>query len=272
MIQAFVVNRGIARLIDEILSQAVTGGAKEQQTWKRTEREIKELFECDYAHRLRATFEPGEVRDLVSIASAIWPNFNRSPMGPPSMGLFAEVSERLRLVFSSAPYRKRGGFAVRGFYVKSVASLGKPLIYVNSAHHLLVVGTAFCHEVGHHLTGDMFRASDAAPRASRMFFGTEYSAHMDDPVEMAADIMVSLAGYPKPIARQIFRAASARSGIVLPFGARGSQAFDTVREHLRTRYGFDFTLALPPSRKLHYLTGMIHYAHLREALLAEYDL
>ena len=96
---------------------------------------------------------------------------------------------------------------------------------------------------------------------------------MDDPVEMAADIMeTSLAGYPKPIARQIFRAPSASGGIVVPFGARGGRAFDTVREHLRARYGFDFTAALPPARNLHYLTGMIHYARLREAVLAEYDL
>jgi hypothetical protein len=62
------------------------------------------------------------------------------------------------------------------------------------------------------------------------------------------------------------------NGVVPPFGARGSQAFGTVRKYLRTRYGFDFAAALPAARKLHYLTGMIHYARLREALLAEYDL
>ena len=118
------------------------------------------------------------------------------------------MSDRLRLVFSATPYRKGGGFSVRGFYIKSPATLGKPLIYVNSAHHLLAVGTAFCHEVAHHLTADMLRASGAIPQVPRLFFGAEYSAHMDDPVEMAADIMVSLAGYPGPMARQIFRSAS----------------------------------------------------------------
>jgi hypothetical protein len=272
MTQAIVLDRGIARLIKAIMSEAAAKGARELRTWKRPEQEIKQLFESDYAYRLRATFGRGEVRSLVRVAAAIWPNFNRGPMGPPSMGLFAEVSEHLRLIFSAAPYRKRGGFAVRGFYIKSLATLGKPLIYVNSAHHPLAVGTAFCHEVGHHLTADMFRASGATPQAPRLFFGAEYSAHMDDPVEMAADIMVSLAGYPGPIARKIFRSASTRSGIVLPFGARGGEAFDTVRGHLLVRYGFDFTAALPPTRKLHYLTGMIHYARLREALLTEYDL
>lgn len=265
-----MLDRRIVRLLNKILADAVGRAALELRTWK-PEREIKELFERDYALRLRATLGPGDIRDLVSMACAIWPHFNRSPIGPPSMRLFAEVAEHLRLVFRSTPYRKRSGFAVCGFYVKSVPTLDKPLIYVNSAHHLLAMGTAFCHEVGHHLSWDMFRGSHTAPR-ERMFLDTIYSAHMDEPLEMAADIMVSLAGYPKPIARQIFRAASDRSGIALPFGARGSQAFDTVRDHLRTRYGFDFTLALPPIHKLHYLTGMIHYARLREALLSEYDL
>ena len=127
MTQAFVLDRRIAGLVRKILSEAAAKSAKELQTWKRPQREIKRLFERDYADQLRATFGPGEIRSLVRLAAAIWPNFNRSPMGPPSMELFAEVSGNLRLVFSSAPYRKRGGFAVRGFYVKSLATVGKPL-------------------------------------------------------------------------------------------------------------------------------------------------
>ncbi len=59
---------------------------------------------------------------------------------------------------------------------------------------------------------------------------------------------------------------------MLPLGARGGKAFAAVREHLRSRYGFDFTAVLPPAQKLHYLTGMIHYAGLREAVLEEYGL
>jgi len=36
--------------------------------------------------------------------------------------------------------------------------------------------------------------------------------------------------------------------LVLPLGARGGKAFAAVREHLRSRYGFDFTAVLPPPR------------------------
>jgi hypothetical protein len=267
------LDQGIARLVRRILAEAPAKGVKELKAWKEPEHEIRRLFEPDYSQSLRDKFGPGEVKDLVGLASSIWPNFNRNPMGPPSMRLFAETSELLRLHFSSAPYRRGGGFAVRGFYInKTPEALGKPLIYVNSAHHLVAIGTAFCHEVGHHLSADMFRDSSEDDKEVRLFFGAEYSAHVEDPVELAADVLVSLAAYPKPLAKQIFLGSSAKDGTVIPLGVRGGKAFAAVREHVRTRYGFDFTAVLPPTQKLHYLTGMIHYARLREALLAEYDL
>jgi len=273
MKEVLQIDPAIARLVRSILSEATAKGGKELQAWKQPEHEINRLFKRDYARSLREKFGPAEMQDLVGAASTIWPNFNRSPMGPPSMQLFADVSAHLRLHFSSAPYRKQGGFAVRGFYInKTPQALGKPLIYVNSAHHLLAVGTAFCHEVGHHLSADMFRPAAQEREAARLYFGAEYSAHMDDPVELAADVLVSLAGYPNPIARQMFSACAHGRGLVLPLGARGGKAFSAVREHLRSRYGFDFTAVLPPAQKLHYLTGMIHYARLREALLEEYGL
>jgi hypothetical protein len=272
MTQALKLDRDIGRLVRSILAEATGKGTKELRAWKQPQREISRLFQRDYARSLREMFGAADIRYLVGAACAIWPNFNRAPMGPPSMRLFAEVSAHLRLHFSSAPYRQRGGFAVRGFYLKTPAALGKPLIYVNSAHHLLAVGTAFCHEVGHHLSADMFSPANRDLKGARLYFGAEYSAHLDDPAELAADILVSLAGYPSPAARQIFSSGGAAGVAALPLGARGGKAFDAVREHLRSRYGFDFTAALPPTRKLHYLTGMIHYARLREALLAGYDL
>lgn len=272
MAQAFVLDRAISRLVNQILSQAAAKGGKEGESRKRSEQEIKKLLERDYTSLLRATFGRHEVKDLVRMASAIWPDFNRNPMGPPSVKRFSEVSQDLRLAFSFAPYHERGGFAVRGFYVKSVASLGKPLIYVNSAHHLLAAGTAFCHEVGHHLTADLFQSRSASAQAPRMFFGAGYLAHMDDPMEMAADIMVSLAGYPKPIARLIFRPKAGKSEQIYSSGAHEGRVSETVLKYLSARYNFDFGSVLPPTRKLHYLAGLIHYARLREALLATYDL
>jgi hypothetical protein len=262
----------ITRLVRTILSEAQGRGARELKAWRHPEREIRRLLARDYARSLRERFGPAEMNYLVGSATAIWPDFNRSPMGPPSMRLFAEVSAQLRLHLRSAPYRSSGGFALRGFYVnRTPPALGRPLIYINSAHHLLAMGTAFCHEVGHHLSAGMFRSSDGE-RQTLLYFGAEYSKHMNDAAELAADILVSLSGYPKAMARTIFQTRPRKRAMKIPVTEPGASAFTAVREHLRARYGFDFTLALPPTKKLHYLTGMIHYARLREALLEEYDL
>ena len=50
-------------------------------------------------------------------------------------------------------------------------------------------------------------------------------------------------------------------------------AFAEVRRHLKKAYDFDLPLEqMSEEQRLRYLTGMIHYAKLRWALLAEYDL
>ena len=49
-------------------------------------------------------------------------------------------------------------------------------------------------------------------------------------------------------------------------------ALNQVRKHLKKAYGFDLTQQIPAPQMLHYLSGMIHYAKLRWALLAEYDI
>jgi len=55
-------------------------------------------------------------------------------------------------------------------------------------------------------------------------------------------------------------------------GQLADQAFTRIREHVRELVGFDFGASLPAGQSFNYLTGMIHYAKLRWALLVEYDL
>jgi hypothetical protein len=83
--------------------------------------------------------------------------------------------------------------------------------------------------------------------------------------------MVSLAGYPRPIAQRIFETPW-DWGLVARAKSLTDAALNEVRGHLRKVYGLDLMARIPPSRRLHYLAGMIHYAKLRWALLAEYDL
>src|SRR5216683_3102168 len=159
---------------------------------------------------------------------------------------------------------------VRGFYVTSAKGmLKRPLIYINTAHHPLAVSTTICHEVGHHLSAQMF--GSGADEPVHFFFDADYAGHLGDPGELAADAMVSLAGYPYPIAKKIFETPW-NWGLVARAKDLTQAALAEVRGHVRRVYGFDLMERIPANQRLHYLSGMIHFAKLRWALLAEYDL
>jgi hypothetical protein len=102
------------------------------------------------------------------------------------------------------------------------------------------------------------------------FFDADYASHLDEPGELAADVMVSIAGYPEPIARKIF--ATEWEGLVAKAKDLSEDALLDVRRHLREAYGFKLTDQVQAPQMLHYLSGMIHYAKLRWALLVEYDI
>jgi len=103
------------------------------------------------------------------------------------------------------------------------------------------------------------------------FFDADYASHLEEPSELAADVMVSIAGYPQPIARKIF-AAPWEWGLVAKAKDMTEAALAEVRGHLKCVYGFDLMERIPAPQRLHYLSGMIHYAKLRWALLAEYEI
>jgi hypothetical protein len=103
------------------------------------------------------------------------------------------------------------------------------------------------------------------------FIDADYASHLEEPAELAADVMVSIAPYPEPIARKLF-ATSWEWGLVAQAKDLTEAALDQVRKHLKKAYGFDLTQQIPAPQMLHYLSGMIHYAKLRWALLAEYDI
>ena len=155
-----------------------------------------------------------------------------------------------------------------GFYVDRAAmALTKPLIFLNRSHHALAMGTAFCHEVGHH-----FYSEIAKPKFSKgvsFYFDAAYSEHLHDESELLADVVVSLAGYPRAAAEAIFTQAQRNK-----IAKRGLDDFliQRIRDHLGGSYGFDFPAVLSPHQNLQYLAGMLHYAKLRAALLQEFDL
>jgi hypothetical protein len=97
---------------------------------------------------------------------------------------------------------------------------------------------------------------------------TGYEAHLNDPRELAADVLVSLGVYPRNIASKLFeserdrRIPNADENVKSPSAAKA--VLGTAR-----RYGLDFE-SLPERKRLQYQAGLIHFTRLRQALLEEY--
>jgi hypothetical protein len=99
-----------------------------------------------------------------------------------------------------------------------------------------------------------------------------YIDQLAEPSELVADVVVSFAGYPEDVARKIFSGRWS-SGLVACAARMPQATFSAVQEHLRRTYDFDlYVEQVPAGQRLQYLSGIIHYAKLRWALLAEYDL
>jgi hypothetical protein len=260
-----IQSTAIDNVVQAVLNKAGVVGARELEAWKRPQAEIRKLSQCDYRTGLRDKLDFNEIRELVARATDVWPRFNQAAVGPLSDKFFSSAAGALQLHLKAAPYTS---LALYGFYVdRSETALKKPLIYVNSAHHTLAIGTAFCHEVGHHFCTEI--AKPKAAQGVRFFFDAAYSEHLRDHGELAADVIVSLAGYPKPAARKVW-------GKTQPEEGAGKEELNDgvihgIRTYLKECYGFDFSAKLSPGQNLQYLAGMIHYAKLRIALLDEFD-
>jgi hypothetical protein len=99
-------------------------------------------------------------------------------------------------------------------------------------------------------------------------FDADYTRHLRDPAELAADVVVSLAGYPETAARKMLRGRGSGTGArKLPVAA-----IEEIHSHLWQAYGLDLAVNMPHERRLHYLAGMIHFAKLRWAMMALYNL
>ncbi len=257
----------------DALAARILAGAKLAdaglEAWRGPQREIKRLLRRDYVQALQKCLGRREVESLVAAAAEVLPEINCEPITVPKERC-AEIARKLSVHLSTRPYRGPEGLALRGFYVhKAEALLSKPLIYVNTAHHPAAVSATFGHEIGHHLAYRVFHESGTQVH---FFLDADYAAHLDDPIELAADVLVSLGGYPRALAQRIFGPASSGAALIGQARRLTGQAVTQICQHLKHDYRLDFTRPGQPSRNLTYLGGMVHYAKLRWALLAEYDL
>lgn len=260
----------IEKMVARILAQTRDKEAQKFAAWKKPTDDIKRLVRHDYVRSLRKNLPYRELRMLVGAFSERLPGFNREVVGMMPTEQLAEWADHLNLHFKATPNAGEDGLALRGFYItRKDGILKRPLIYVNTAHHPLAVSATFCHEVGHHMSVELLGGDQNDP--VHFFIDADYASHLEEPSELAADVMVSIAGYPEPTARKIF-ATPWEWGLVAQAKDMTEAALNEVRRHLKRAYGFDVMETIEANQRLHYLSGMIHYAKLRWALLAEYEI
>jgi len=260
----------IEKTVARILSETPDKAGSKVAAWKNPTDDLRRLLRKDYVRSLRKNLPYHELKALVAGFSALLPGFNREVVGIMPTQQLAEWAVTLNLHLKAAPNDSEEGMALRGFYVTPKEGvLKRPLIYVNTAYHPLAVSTTFCHEVGHHMSSEILGRVEES--AVHFFIDADYASHLEEPAELAADVMVSIAGYPEPIARKIF-ATAWEWGLVAKAKNLTEAALAEVQRHLKKAYGFDLVKHIPESQISHHLSGMIHFAKLRWALLAEYDI
>jgi hypothetical protein len=254
----------IVKLTADIVKTGETVSGEGMPTLTTTPDEIKRLWIREYGQALRACLSRAEVREIVSEGKRkAWPHLNEGAVRVGSMREFAARASALGADFQIAKMPWPSGLAVLGFYLGSDSGLEKrPLICLNAAHHPAAVATAFLHEVGHHVTSKLFSSRDETIQLSRQ---TGYEAHLSDPRELAADVLVSLGVYPRNMAAKLFDEAPARK-IASDSPAAVRAVVATAR-----RYGLDLK-SLSIQKRLQYQAGLVHMTRLRQALLEEYGL
>lgn len=263
-------DRGVnlGRLLGEILGVSPVKGGAAIRSWSKPGNDLSQMLSRDYVRDLRRHLPYRHLQNLVDAYRQILPDLNRKPIGLLTLKEIGTKAAELRLSLKASPLVEDNGLALRGFYYRREEQRrAKPLVYINTAHPPLIVAATFCHEVGHHVDTRMRGESEPL----HMFYDAGYSLHMEDPGELAADVFVSLAGYPERRAREIF-ACPWNWGLVARAAELSESAMTDVRDHLRKIYDFDVARGFTPVQRVRYLAGMIHYAKLRWALLAEYDL
>jgi hypothetical protein len=232
--------------------------------------EIRSLEQHDYRQPLRRSLGRWEVRQIIAEAKrTVWPHLNDESVRLVSPSEFTRFWSGLGVQFRLAKLRGAEGLAILGFYVRKIGDSRLPLICVNTAHHPAAIGAAFSHEMGHHLTGRLF---DSRKEHAQFLTYTAYEEHLDDPEELAADILVSLGVFPAAIARKILMQPEKKRSLKCLAEEPPDSISTSVLKYFEDRYGLSFDKPLASTKKLQYAAGLIHFAKLRRALLTEYEI
>jgi hypothetical protein len=225
-------------------------------------REIKEIASSNYGAAVRRCLSRQELKEIVSWASRVWPTLNHKPVRLVSLDEFVRRWSVFGVEIKFAHFSSKSGLWLLGFYLPETHGVSrKPLIVVNTAHHPALVGLALDHEMGHHLTSRLLVSGK--DRTHFLSF-TGFKEHLTEPVELAADILVSFAIFPLPVARTVYD-----QGVVAKRGF-SNECFAKVLGYIASRYGFRFELLRDADKRFQALAALVHYTKLRRALMDEY--
>lgn len=229
------------------------------------ESELRGIASRDYRKALRQCLSQRQVHQIVSIAKTrVWPHLNQEPVRLVSLDEFVRRWSTFGIDFKFASLPSKRGLSLLGFYLTNADGLReRPLIFANTAHHHALVALALDHEMGHHLTAHIF---GSAEDTTHLLSLTAFEEHLTDPLELAADTLVSFGIFPAPVARALFQDAEGGAvGIGLP-----DVIFAKMLTYITDRYGVRFEL-IHGGEKIQALAALVHYTKLRRALLDEYD-
>jgi hypothetical protein len=252
----------LKRVVRDILAMASETERARAAAPRGTENDFQLIARRDYDRCLKLNFSRRELTKILGAFRTALPSLDHEQLKLMPLPSMANVASRLGLKFQANPFDGPGGAGLRGFYVATKA-LKQPLMCLNTAHHRTAINSTFWHEMGHHLMAPLLpHPEDSAT----LTFGRDFEGHLADPRELAADILVSLVCYSHSAAKQLF-------GPLLQKGSAGNihAVVSSAKTYLEAAWGFNFDKRISAADNLHYLEGMIHFAKLRLALLAAYD-
>jgi hypothetical protein len=249
--------------ITEILSLAERRGTK--PSLREAQQSLHSAVRRDYAVALRKQFDRQQLTEVVSELRTVLPTLNREVFRIKDPRRLGKIADSMGVLLKANVFKGSNGRELRGFYVPDRHFLKRPLICVNTANHPVAVAAAFWHEVGHHLTTRLLCGDRAG--TLNMSYASRYEDHLDDPREIAADMVMGMACYPKPAAERLF--GDPRRNFL---HGDPNQLVSRVVSYVRAVTGFDFANGFSARENLHYLAGIIHLAKLRSALLCEYGI
>jgi hypothetical protein len=227
--------------------------------------EMARLVRRDYGKALRKQLSNWEVRELLSEGKrSVWPALNKRAVKLVTPKEFTRHCTGLGLQLKFSSLSDEESLSLLGFYSRRADVGQKPLIWVNSAHHPAMVGAAIDHEMGHHVVSQMF----ALDRNTLQFLRrTSFEDHLTDSAELAADVLVSLAIFPRAAARELFKGHGTSSSILVQ-----QIDFHRILKYVAVTYSLRFDKQLDGDKKFHVLAALIYFTKLRKALLDEYDI